>query len=326
MGKKHVIKRSADADRITLFEAFDDYMQEKEAHSLSPSTLHNYKQSFEYLCLYNKFNDKTFADEVAEKSVYILINSLKQNDVSASSINHYLRDIRTFLYWCMDPTRDYITPSFKVREIEKQEEKLKMFDDDEIELLLEKPTKREDYPAWRTWAIVNWVLATGNREQTICDVKIEDLHFAEREIVLSHTKNKKAQVIPLSKSLETCLKEFIRVWRKDQPSTAWLFANYSNEKLTTNALRLSFARYCKARGVSKTNLHGLRHNFAKQLIKNGYKEFKVQQILGHSSLAMTRKYVKLFSEDLKEDYDKYSPLDTIKRNAKRTKAVKKSED
>lgn len=324
MGVKHNVKRSADADRITLHEAFEDYMQEKEAHSLSQPTLKNYRQSFDYLCQYNHFDEKTFADEVDQKAVFVLINCMKQKDVKPSSINHYLRDIRTFLYWCMDSTRGYIKPSFKVKEMEKQEEKLKMFDDDELELLLEKPGKKEDYPAWRTWAIVNWVLATGNRAATICDVKIEDINYARREIVLSHTKNKKAQILPLSSSLETCLKEYIRMWRKDEEPSAWLFSSYGNEKLTTNALRLSFARYCKSRGVQRTNIHGLRHNFAKLWIKGGGKEFPLQKVLGHSSLAMTRRYVQLFSEDLKEDYDKYSPLDNIKRNSKRAKKVERT--
>ena len=126
MGTKHVVQRSADADRITLHEAFEDYMQEKEAHSLSQPTLKNYRQSFDYLCQYNHFDEKTFADEVDQKAVFVLINCMKQKDVKPSSINHYLRDIRTFLYWCMDSTRGYIKPSFKVKEMEKQEEKLKI--------------------------------------------------------------------------------------------------------------------------------------------------------------------------------------------------------
>ena len=51
--------------------------------------------------------------------------------------------------------------------------------------------------------------------------------------------------------------------------------------------------------------------------------FALQKILGHSSLEMTRKYVKLFTEDIKKDYDKFSPLDTMKRSGKRTQIVKR---
>lgn len=325
MAIKRVVKRSADAYKITLDEAFYDFIQEKKARSLANSTIGNYEQSYDYFCKSANYDKNTLTDEVNQSAIFAFINSQKLNGVQASSINHYLRDLRTFLYWCMDPTRAYIEPPFKIKEVEKQEEPLKLYSDDEIEALLEKPSKREDYPAWRTWAIVNWVLATGNRAGTICDVKIEDINFAHKEITLRHTKNKKAQIIPLSSSLETCIKEFIRMWRKDQDPDAWLFANYGNDHLSTNALRLSFSRYCKKRGVDKTNIHGLRHNFAKLWVKNNGNMFTLQKILGHSSLAMTRRYVKLFSEDLKEDYDKYSPLDTIRRSAKRSKGVTRSE-
>ena len=195
--------------------------------------------------------------------------------------------------------------------------------DEELEALLLKPRKSDSFIEWRTWAIVNWVLATGNRAATICDVKISDINYAHREITLGHTKNKKAQVLPLSSSLETCVKEYIRMWRKEADDNAWLFPNMGEEKLTTNALRLSFGRYCKNRGVDKSNIHGLRHNFAKLWVRNNGNMFSLQKILGHSSLDMTRRYVKLFSEDIKEDYDSFSPLDTIKKGVKRTKTVKR---
>lgn len=325
MAMKRAVKRSSDADDVMLFEAFEDFIIEKTAHNLSEATLNNYRQSFTYFCKFGGYDDKTSTEAVNQTAIFQLINTMKLNGVKPTSVNHYLRDIRSFLYWCMDQDRKYIDPPFKIKEVEKQEEQLKLFSDDELEALLEKPRKKDGFTEWRTWTIVNWVLATGNRAATICDVKINDINFSHREITLGHTKNKKAQIIPLSSSLETCIKEYIRMWRKEAPADAWLFPNVGESKLTTNALRLSFGRYCSNRGVEKSNIHGLRHNFAKLWVRNNGNMFTLQKILGHSSLDMTRKYVKLFSEDIKEDYDKFSPLDTIKRGSKRTQTVKKYE-
>jgi integrase/recombinase XerD len=61
-------------------------------------------------------------------------------------------------------------------------------------------------------------------------------------------------------------------------------------------------------------------------VKNNGSEIKLQKILGHSTLDMTRRYVKLFAEDIKEDFDEFSPLDTIKRSQKRTQTVKRTDD
>lgn len=324
MGVKRKIKKSTGYDLIPVSQAFEEFLQEKEAKNLSEATLRNYKQSYNLFMEFNELDEDTTTDGLAQSMIYKWINSQKLDGVKPTSINHYLRDLRTFFYWCMDADRRYINPPFKIQMIEAQEEQLKLFTDEELELLLEKPRKNDTFVDWRMWCIVNWVLGTGNRAATICDVKISDINFAHKEITLAHTKNKKAQTIPLSSSLETVVKEYIRMWRKDAPVGAYLFCNIGEDKLTTNALRHSFSRYCDSRGVEKTNIHGLRHNFAKGWVRNNGNMFALQKILGHSSLDMTRKYVKMFSEDIKEDFDKFSPLDSIKRSTKRTQNVKRS--
>lgn len=324
MGTKRRIKKSSGYDLIPLFQAFEEFITEKEARNLSEATIRNYRQSFELFATFHALTADTTTDEITPSHFHKWINTLKLDGVKPSSINHYLRDCRSFFYWCMDADRKYINPSFKITTIEGQEEQMKLFTDDELALLLEKPRRNDSFTDWRTWAIVNWVLGTGNRASTICDVKLTDINYARKEIALGHTKNKKAQIIPLSSSLETVLKEYIRMWRKDADTDGWLFPNVGEEKLTTNALRHSFSRYCANRGVERTNIHGLRHNFAKGWVQNNGNMFALQKILGHSSLDMTRKYVRLFAEDIKEDYDKFSPLDSIKRAGRRTQTVKRS--
>lgn len=315
---------SAGADLVYITQAFEEYMMEKAARNLSPATMKNYEDTFRLFMEFNEFDRESTTDEISQQHIFKWINTLKLDGVKPSSINHYLRDVRAFLYWCMNEDREYITPAFKIRMVEGQEEQLKLFTDEEIELLLEKPRKSDSYADWRTWAIVNWVLATGNRAATICDVKIGDINFSKKEIMLGHTKNKKAQILPLSSSLEVVIKEFIRVWRRDANLNEYLFCNVGEEQLTTNGLKQSFRKYCKDRGVQKTNIHGLRHNFAKGWVRSNGNMFALQKILGHSSLDMTRKYVKMFSEDIKEDFDKFNPLDNIKRSSKRTQTVKRS--
>jgi len=325
MGIRRSIKRSAGSDSyITIQEAFDSFIQEKEILNLSPKTIINYTDSFNYFMNFFEFDSTTDITEITQSHFYKWIGTMKLNGTKITSINHYLRDVRSFIYWCMDRDRAYLEP-FKILMVEGQEEQIKLFSDEELELLLEKPRRNDGFAVWRTWAIVNWVLGTGNRAATIVDVTIGDINFSKREITLGHTKNKKAQIIPLSSSLATVLKEYIRMWRREAGLNDYLFCNVGEEKLTTNALRQAFTKYCDERSVEHTNIHGLRHNFAKGWVQNNGNMFALQQILGHSTLDMTRKYVRLFAEDIKEDFDKYSPLDSMKRKSKRTQTVKRSD-
>lgn len=322
---KRVIKQSNEPDYMYLGEAFEDFMNEKEANGLAPTSLISYKTTFNAFCKFYEFTSDTTTEDIEQQHIFKWIGTMRMNGLKPTSINHYLRDIRAFLYWCMDETRGYM-PKFQIKLVKAQEEQIKLYTDDELELLLQKPRRTDSFSTWRTWCIVNWVLATGNRASTICDVKLTDINFNKKEILLGHTKNKKAQIIPLSSSLETTLKEYIRRWRKDAPKDGWLFPNVGEEQLTTNALRLSFGRYAEAMGVEKTTIHGLRHNFAKGWIRNNGNQFTLQNIMGHSTLEMTKKYVRLFAEDVKNDYDAFSPLDTIKKNAKRKQLIKRNDE
>jgi integrase/recombinase XerD len=324
MGVKTKIKKSTGSDVIIFKDAFIEFLEEKQARNLSEATIASYEQTYFRFIKFCDFNEETTTQQITQQLIFHWIGTLKQEGLAPSSINHYLRDIRSFLYWCMEETRKYVEPSFKIQLIKGQEEPPKAFPEELIEVLLEKPKRSDSFATWRSWAIVNWVFATGNRARTICDIQIGDIDFRKKEIILGHTKNKKAQIIPLSSSLESCIKEYIRVWRSEADEYDYLFCNIANEKLTTNALRQAFEKYCTDREISQHNIHGLRHSFAKGWVRNNGNMFALQKILGHSSLDMTRKYVKLYGEDLKEDYDKFSPLDSTRRAAKRTLSVKRS--
>ncbi|GCD81387.1 hypothetical protein PTHTG4_04490 [Parageobacillus thermoglucosidasius] len=70
----------------------------------------------------------------------------------------------------------------------------------------------------------------------------------------------------------------------------------------------------KKRGVEKTSIHAFRHTFAKHYITSGGDAFKLQRLLGHSTLDVTLNYVNLYGTDLKEDFDKHSILAKFAEN------------
>jgi integrase/recombinase XerD len=63
------------------------------------------------------------------------------------------------------------------------------------------------------------------------------------------------------------------------------------------------------RGVEKTSIHLFRHTFSKKWIKNGGDIFRLQKILGHSSMKVVREYVNMFNDDLKDNFDRFNPLE-----------------
>ena len=129
----------------------------------------------------------------------------------------------------------------------------------------------------------------------------------------------------MSAALASNLKEYTSLWLRTAKQDDYLFPNIAGEALTTNALRHSFSKYCKSRGVSQTNLHGLRHSFANLSLDAGRSPFDLQKMLGHKTLDMTRKYVNIHNMKAEQDFDKHTPLDNLKKPTRKKNKIQRSE-
>lgn len=320
MGRiKQVVKRNYEEEVVTIVDAFYQFLDDKRAHNLANISIRGYEDSFRYFMTFFDFDEYTPIHEVTSQLFQQWTIDMLDRDVKPISINRYLRDCKVFVNWCMNNA--LLFNDVKIDMVKVQEAPIKAFSDEDLFLIMQKPTNQNDFIEWRTWTIINWVLATGNRAATIIDIHIGDIDFKNKEITLRHTKNKKAQVIPLSSKLSAIIKDYIHTWRYGCSAEDFLFPNQANEQLTTGALEHAFTKYCKARGSSKTSIHGLRHSFALNWIRNGGNQFKLQKILGHSTLDMTRRYVALATVDLKDDFDQYSTLDNIVKSCKPKKQI-----
>lgn len=320
MGKKNTVGRNIGG--ISLVDAFEEYIAEKK-RSVRDITMDAYKGSF------NKFinfvGDDMLAKDVNKQTISDWVDDMKDNDLKDTSINHYGRAIRTFLYFCFDNeyTSEFVVDVVKV----KQEETPKTFTFDEQKALIQKPLKNASFGEYRSWVIVQLILDSGSRSSSIINIRLADVDFHNQVIHLAHTKNGKQHTVPMSSDFERILKNYIREWRTTDkegnkiPETAYLFSNIANEQMTRNSLKLSFRRYCQNRGVNKSSIHGLRHTFATEYIRNNGQPFRLQRILGHSTLEMTRRYVDSVALDTKGDHDNRSPLKNLKENTSRTQTV-----
>ncbi|MCS7187415.1 MAG: tyrosine-type recombinase/integrase [Armatimonadota bacterium] len=68
----------------------------------------------------------------------------------------------------------------------------------------------------------------------------------------------------------------------------------------------------KRAGLKPLSFHSLRHGFARVWLLNGGEGFSLQLLLGHSTTAMTSRYVRLWATDLQKLHAKFSPVDRLK--------------
>lgn len=311
MRKKIVITNSKN---LTIGEAHDLFIRKCTVQNLSEKTLKVYKNHFGLFALTIDVN--TPINSVTSAAIDDFILYLKENNkCNDTTINSYLRSIRAFLYYCMEES--YL-PSFNVCMIRSEKKIKETYSNAELERLLTKPDINTcSFSTYKTWVFENYLLGTGNRLSTALNVRIKDIDFYNNTIILVKTKNRKQQIIPLSQSLAEILVGYLEI-RGNNPDD-YLFCNIYGEKGNIRSFEDLVAKYNHERGVEKTSIHLFRHTFAKHWILQSGDIFRLQKILGHSDLSVTKEYVQMFGQDLQMDFEKFNPLDNLKFNRHKIK-------
>ncbi|MCM2535099.1 tyrosine-type recombinase/integrase [Neobacillus pocheonensis] len=302
MAKVNVLQRGKFEKSVE--ELYEDFQLENRVKNLSEMTIRYYEQNLIHFFRYLEEMKLEYVSEIRKKLVDKYILFLKKKSLKATTINTYLRAARAFLYFAM---REEYLSQFEISLIKAEKEQKEPYSDKDIKRLIKKPNLREcGFVEHRNWVMVNYLLETGNRLNTILNIKIEDIDLGNGMVILTTTKNRKAQYNPISEYIVKILTEYIRTYILNKSD--FLFINELGEQMTRNSMQHAIARYNKSRGVEKTSIHAFRHTFAKHYVTSGGDAFKLQRLLGHATLDVTLNYVNLYAKDLKEGFEQHSIL------------------
>ena len=295
------IKMKKDADNITLRKAFKIFVISKTAEGVKDKTITTYHHHFTAAEKHLNM-DMTFL-ELSKRDLERMLVSMRSSGLSHNSVSTYVKSLNTFFRWCAGEGYTNITLP-KVKEVETVKE---TYTDEELDLLLRRPSADCQFCEYRNWVIINFLLNSGCRAATIRNIQNRDVSLADNQVIFRHTKNGRIQVIPLCSRMVNVLRGYMAV--RGGSAADYLFCNEYGGMLTENALRLAISRYNQRRGVQKTSIHLFRHTFArKYLVDCGGNAFTLQKLLGHSTLKMTKHYCAIYDADIAKNYDSVSPL------------------
>lgn len=291
---------------ITVEDAFKQFLRKCKVKNLSEYTISAYtKKCDEFMEMVGKDSPVT---EIDADAIDDYIIELRERDVTDITIATIMRHIRAFVYYCQEC--NYIS-NFKVT-VPKAEKKVKeTYTNEELLTLLERPNVNKcTFSEYKTWAFINYLIATGNRLSTALNIKIKDIDFENNTLHLSKTKSRRQQIIPLSASLAVVLKEYLETREGDAED--YLFCNEYGAKASDRTYQQLVRRYNLKRNVNKTSIHCFRHTFAKNWVLANGDIARLKSILGHSSISVTNEYLQMFGQDLQLDFEKFNPLDNLR--------------
>ena len=181
----------------------------------------------------------------------------------------------------------------------KMEKKLPKFIyyNDLLEIINESS---KDKDGVRDRLIIEMLYATGVRVSELINIKINDIDFNNRRIIVLGKGNKE-RIVYYGEYAEEVLKEYMKTHERKNHN--YLFVNSKGGKLTDRGVRYIIDNIMSKLSV-KTHVtpHVLRHTFATDMLNNGCDIKVVQELLGHSSLKATEIYTHVTNEHLKKVY------------------------
>ena len=164
----------------------------------------------------------------------------------------------------------------------------------------------------RNLALIDVLISTGIRIGEASAISLDDIIESEKTLLI-HGKGRKQRLIYISCD-ETWnnLNDWLSIRKEMNTSTNKLFVNRSGNQLGIHGIEYIYKRIKEKAGVNPSSTpHYLRHTFATNLLSNGADLRSVQELLGHSSVAITEIYTEITTQRKKEVLDKYNVRNTL---------------
>ena len=230
--------------------------------------------------------------------------------LSAEGIQNRVRALKAFFAWLR---REGYTETHRLehlRNFRVPQKVVEVLSEDEITRLLACVDPRSPWGA-RDYAITMLMLDSGLRLSEVTGLKSAELDI-EAGYLKVMGKGGKERIVPFGATTQKALWRYAHHLRPEPVGTDRFFLNLDGQPMTSGGLRSLFKRLGQRSGVTRLHPHLCRHTFATRYLMNGGDVFSLQQILGHTTLEMVRRYVSLASAHVAVQHRKFSPMDCLK--------------
>ena len=279
--------------KINVINDFISYISKK---NYSINTYTSYINDLYYFYIFIKKDLK----KVTFEDVKDYLEHLNLKKEKTSSIRRKISSLKSFYKFLYKNNyinkKDYPLTKIAYPKMEKKLPKF-IYYNDLLEIINES-TKDKD--GVRDRLIIEMLYATGVRVSELINIKINDIDFNNRRIIVLGKGNKE-RIVYYGEYAEEVLKEYMKTHERKNHN--YLFVNSRGGKLTDRGVRYIIDNIMSKLSV-KTHVtpHVLRHTFATDMLNNGCDIKVVQELLGHSSLKATEIYTHVTNEHLKKVY------------------------
>ncbi|GHF63984.1 integrase/recombinase XerD [Deinococcus metalli] len=236
---------------------------------------------------------------------------LEGQGLAPGGIHAHVRSLKSLFGWAHREELLTVNPSARLERPSLPRRRMATMTADAVSRLL-KASKRSDQPL-RDAAVVLTFFDTGVRLEELISLRKDDVK-PEKGVLRVIGKGDRERSAPIGTRALSAINTYML--RERHPRHAGiheLFLNRRGQPMTRSCISILLKRLSAQEGFERaeTTPHTFRRGFAVEFLRNGGDVFTLQQILGHSSLEMTRRYVNFLDEDLKAAHLRFSPGDRL---------------
>ncbi len=294
-------------------DKFIDYL--KKQKNYSDYTINNYyKDLIEYSLFLNNNNYKF--DKMDYKKCVDYLRYLSEKNLKKTSISRKLSSLRTFYKYLVLNNEVPTNPFLLVSSPKKEKRIPKFINYENIEEIFNYPDLNTK-EGQREKVILEILYSSGVRVSELVNIKLKDIDFGEKTIIICGKGNKE-RIVSFGEYALDMLNKYINDGRKEllgNIDSEYLIVGNNKEKLTTRRIEQIIDNIIKHTSI-KLNItpHVFRHTFATHLLDQGCDLIVVQELLGHTSLSSTEIYTHVSNEQIRNVYLNAHPRS--KRNIK----------
>ena len=289
-----------------LIDEFIDYL--KNVRNYSSHTCKNYYKDLIEYGTFLKVENLDYSDMNYDLSLNYLVFLNKRKD-SKATISRKLSSLRSFYKYLVKNEKVKTNPFLLVSSPKKKKRIPKFINYNDMDEIFNVPDINTPI-GLRDRLILEILYSSGIRVSELVNIKIKDIDFSNRTILILGKGNKERMV-----SFDEYALDVMNLYMKNSRNTLlgsisseYLVVGKKQSKLTTRRVEQIVDDIIKKTSL-KLNVtpHMFRHTFATHLLDNGCDLLAVQELLGHESLATTEIYTHVSNEHLRNVYLKCHP-------------------
>lgn len=296
--------------------AYQDFLDDRRFKNTTKTNIKNYEMLLGKFVDYCIENQVVNAEEITYSHVRQYLLNCQDKGDKASTINTKLLRIRAFLNYLVECEVIKTNPAKKVKK-QKEDVKIEVFSDEQIKQMLNfyRRIKRREksYLAYRDYTIIITILGTGIRRGEIKNLQWSDVDFINRTISV-FGKSRRKETIPITDKLAKELAGYQLFCKQYWGNISdYVFVKRDNTQMSENAIMLVFKYLGNKMNFKdiRVSAHTFRHTFCHRLAMSGMSAFAIQKLMRHQNIAVTMRYVAIWGNELREQNDKYNPLNSL---------------